>query len=72
MKPRGGGDGVSEERLLLEECRAGGGYSFRDRGRWHLVRCHACGRENYAPAVNSGRCAGCGAGAPAPETEGRA
>lgn len=29
-------------------------------GRKYLVRCPACGRENWAPAVASGTCAWCG------------
>ncbi len=31
-----------------------------DNGRLFLVRCHACDRENYAPAVASGQCVWCG------------
>ncbi len=38
--------------------------NFRADGQLFLVRCFACeptrGRENYAPAVATGRCAFCG------------
>jgi ribosomal protein L37E len=35
--------------------------NFRaDDGRLYLVRCFACGRENYALAVRGGECAWCG------------
>ena len=35
--------------------------NFRDeKGRLYLVRCYACNKENYAPAVSSGTCAWCG------------
>lgn len=29
-------------------------------GKLYLVRCPKCGRENYLPAVASGKCACCG------------
>lgn len=35
--------------------------NFRDAaGSLFLVRCPACDRENYAPAVATGQCAWCG------------
>ena len=40
------------------------GHHFVEDGKVYLVRCYACGRENYAPAVASGCCAFCGAAAP--------
>lgn len=38
------------------------GYSFQSKegGSWYLVRCHQCGKENYAMAVATGICAWCG------------
>lgn len=37
------------------------GYSFAAEDGWHyLVRCHKCGRENWAMAVAGGTCAWCG------------
>lgn len=34
--------------------------NFEHDGKIFLVRCHKCGRENYAPAVSSGMCVWCG------------
>jgi hypothetical protein len=34
---------------------------FDEEGRFFLVKCHACKRENYSPYVASGFCAWCGA-----------
>lgn len=37
------------------------GYGYlQDDGRIGLIRCPACGKENYAMAVTSGKCAWCG------------
>lgn len=48
---------ASEAGLRLEDCPE----NFRDaHGRPYLVRCPACGRENYTPAVADGVCAWCG------------
>lgn len=38
----------------------GEGYSFRNKsGEWYMIRCHECGKENYAPSVATGVCACC-------------
>lgn len=37
-----------------------GGYSFFEDGKWFLVRCHVCQKENWAMAVASGECSWCG------------
>jgi ribosomal protein L37E len=34
--------------------------NFRINGKLYLVRCHKCGKENYALNVSSGQCAWCG------------
>ena len=35
--------------------------NFRGKdGKLYLVRCFACNKENYSPAVASGQCAWCG------------
>lgn len=37
------------------------GYGWRgEDGSLCLIRCPSCGRENWAPAISSGRCAWCG------------
>lgn len=44
-----------------KDIRTEKGYGFiSDDGKQYLVRCHECGRENYAPLVASGCCAWCG------------
>lgn len=34
--------------------------NFRREGKLYLVRCFACGAENWAPSVAEGVCAWCG------------
>jgi ribosomal protein L37E len=51
---------VSEVNKAREERRDGKGFSFRDGNGWYMVRCHECGRENYAMNVPSGQCCWCG------------
>jgi hypothetical protein len=34
--------------------------NFEKDGKLYLVNCYACGRENYALMVASGKCAWCG------------
>jgi len=38
------------------------GHKFKNKetGKWCVVRCDKCERENYAPAVSSGVCVWCG------------
>jgi hypothetical protein len=37
------------------------GYSYEvPGGRWFLLRCHKCGRENYGVMVSLGVCCWCG------------
>lgn len=46
--------------------------NFRSEGKLYIVRCYICGehgRENWAPAVASGRCAWCGSGEKPIESE---
>lgn len=40
--------------------KKGRGFLSKDGERVYLERCFACGKENWAPAVASGRCAWCG------------
>lgn len=35
-------------------------YIFKDKDKLYLVRCPKCERENYGPAVATGKCAWCG------------
>lgn len=42
------------------ERRDGNGYSFFADGKWFMVRCHECERENYPLAVAAGVCYFCG------------
>ena len=45
----------------MTDVRTEKGYGFLTKsGKQFLVRCHECGKENYAPAVASGCCAWCG------------
>lgn len=37
----------------------GKGYRGRDDGRFYILRCPRCQRENYAPLVAQGGCAWC-------------
>jgi ribosomal protein L37E len=46
------------------------GYSFRSGNKWYLIRCHACGLENYALMVSRGICSMCGYDANKDETRG--
>lgn len=34
--------------------------NFESNGKFFLVRCFNCSKENYGPAVASGACAWCG------------
>lgn len=44
-----------------ESVREGKGFGYRAKdGSVCMIRCFECGRENWAPAVASGRCAWCG------------
>lgn len=50
-----------EVKMPNKDIRTEKGYGFiSDDGKQYLVRCHECGRENYAPLVASGCCAWCG------------
>jgi hypothetical protein len=43
------------------DVRKGKGFGYcKDDGTVCMIRCFACGKENYAMAVNSGCCAWCG------------
>lgn len=46
---------------MEKDIHKGKGYGFQvDDGMVYMVRCFECGKENWAPAVASGRCAWCG------------
>lgn len=45
---------------MEKEQRTEKGYSLISDGKVFLMRCHKCGKENYALAVSSGQCAWCG------------
>ena len=34
--------------------------NFWSDGKFYMVRCPKCNKENYAPAVSTGQCAWCG------------
>ena len=36
------------------------GNKFLHKGKWYLIRCPECGRENYATNVPTGICTWCG------------
>lgn len=38
----------------------GSGYRSKNDKKIHVLRCPACHKENYAPAVHDGACAFCG------------
>lgn len=38
----------------------GAGIGYKDAGTICMIRCFRCGRENYAVAVPTGKCAFCG------------
>lgn len=45
---------------MEKDIRKGKGYGFSGSdGRIYLVRCFKCGKENWAPAVATGKCAWC-------------
>ena len=48
------------------------GYGFvTPSGKFYMVRCGACGRENWAMAVASGQCCWCGDTGPEIKQEAR-
>lgn len=45
---------------MTDNIKKGLGYGFlRDDGKFCMIKCCACGRQNYAPSVMSGTCAWC-------------
>lgn len=44
-----------------EDVRRGKGFGFyvASKKLIYMIRCFACGKENYGPAVASGKCAWC-------------
>lgn len=55
----GARDSMTTELFIEPEKRTEKGYSFSRDGKVYLVRCHVCGRENYAPAIATGKCVWC-------------
>ncbi len=51
---------MSQKPSVNQDCKP----NFREEGKLYLVRCFSCGgeygKENYMPAVATGRCAWCG------------
>lgn len=43
-----------------KDVRKGQGFGYEVDGKVFMIRCFECGRENYALAVASGKCAWCG------------
>lgn len=57
---------------MSTDIRKGLGFGYQgDDGNLCMIRCFACGRENYAPAVASGSCAWCGHDANGEAKEGK-
>ncbi len=54
----GMGPCIADQTGLTISRGEGSGYKRSD-GKMCMVRCFVCGKENYAPAVHSGRCAWC-------------